>query len=183
LLLPYDSAITENLNFVRRRLFLGEVGKVDGPKEMSIVFIHSLRPDEWLLVAALAWAIAGVLLAFRRKLSPNKCIILVGCCAIIFVAALGSYIFEKIDAYSHITAVVTSPDAELRSLPTIASGHKLARLRMGTLVKINESRLGWVRISSDNANGWMLKKKITRIAPGNDLPPTKKIAKRIILKK
>jgi tetratricopeptide (TPR) repeat protein len=183
LLAPYDTAITENLNFVRRRLFLPEVDKIDGPTEMLIAASYSLRPDEWLLVAALAWAAAGMFLAFRRKLSLNKRIVFVGSCLVIFTAALGACIFEKLGSYSNDNAVVTSQDAELRSLPSMTSGSKLVRLRMGTVVRIIESRFDWVRIKSEDTKGWIQKSKMTRVAPGNELPPGKEIKKSIVLKK
>ena len=183
LLAPYDTAITENLNFVRRRLFLPEVNKIDGPTEMLVAASYSLRPDEWLLVAALAWAAAGIFFAFRRKLSLNKRIVFVGSCLIIFTAALGACIFEKLGSYSNDNAVVTSQDAELRSLPSMTSGSKLVRLRMGTVVKIIESRFDWMRIKSDNTKGWIQKSKMTRIAPGNELPPRRRVKKNIVLKK
>ena len=183
LLAPCDTAITENLNFVRRRLFLPEVNKIDGPTEMLVAGSHSLRPDEWLLIAALAWAAAGIFLAFRRKLSLNKRIVFVGSCLIIFIAAVGACVFEKLDVYSNDNAVVTSSSAELRSLPSMTSGSKLARLRMGTIVRIIESRFDWVRIKSDNTKGWMLKSQMTCIAPGNDLPPAKEVKKIIKIKK
>ncbi len=183
LLAPCDTAITENLNFVRRRLFLPVLNKIDGPTEMLLAGSHSLRPDEWLLIAALAWAAAGIFLAFRRKLSLNKRIVFVGSCMIIFTIAIAACIFEKMDAYSNDNAVVTSANAELRSLPSINSGSKLVRLRMGTVVKIIESRFDWVRIKSDNTKGWMQESHITRIAPGNDLPSVKETKKLIKIKK
>ena len=183
LLAPYDTAITENLNSVRRRLFLPQINKVDTPTKMLVVGCHSLRPDEWLLIAAIAWAAAGIFLAFRRKLSLNKCIVFVGTCLIIFLVAVGACIFEKFEAYSNANAVVTSPDAELRSLPSLSSGSKLVRLRMGTVIKVIESRFDWVRIKLDNTKGWMRKDQITRIAPGNDLPPKKGTKDTIKIKK
>jgi len=183
LLAPYDTAITENLNFVRRRLFLPEANKIDGPTEMLLAASYSLRPDEWLLVALFAWTAAGIFLAFRRKLSLNKRIVFVGCCIIIFTLSLGAMIFENLNAYSDAGAVVTSKNAELRSLPSLNSGSKLVRLRMGTVIRVIESRFDWVRIKSDNTKGWIQKSKITRIAPGNDLPPAREIGKTIKLKK
>jgi tetratricopeptide (TPR) repeat protein len=182
LLAPYDTAITENLNFVRRKLFLPEVNKIDGPTEMLLVANHSLRPDEWLLVAMFAWALGGIFLAFRRKLSFNKRIVFISSCTIIFILALGACIYEKMDAYSNKNAIITSPEAELRSLPSMRSGSKLVRLRMGTVVRVIESRFDWVRIKSDNTKGWIKKDKMTRIAPGNDLPPVKETKKIIKLK-
>ena len=183
LLAPYDTAITENLNSVRRRLFLPQINKVDTPTKMLVVGCHSLRPDEWLLIAAIAWAAAGIFLAFRRKLSLNKCIVFVGTCLIIFLIAVGACIFEKFEAYSNNNAVVTSPDAELRSLPSLSSGSKLVRLRMGTMVRVIESRFDWVRIKLDDTKGWMQKNQITRIAPGNDLPPARETKNTIRIKK
>ncbi|MDD5699249.1 MAG: BatD family protein [Victivallaceae bacterium] len=182
LLAPYDTAVTENLNFVRRRLFLPEVDRIDGPAEMLVAAGQSLRPDEWLLIAALAWAAAGIFLAFRRRLSRNKNIIFIGIWMIIFAAAAAACIFEQVGVYSNANAVVTSPSAELRSLPSMTSGSKLVRLRLGTVVKVIESRLDWVRIKSDNAEGWLRKDKITRIVPGNELPPPLKAAPEITLK-
>ena len=67
LLTPYDTATTENLNFVRRKLFIPEVDKVESPAEMLVAASQSLRPDEWLFVAVLAWAAAGIILAFRAN--------------------------------------------------------------------------------------------------------------------
>lgn len=183
LLAPCDTAITENLNSVRRRLFLPVVNKIDGPAKMLITGTHSLRPDEWLLIAALAWAAAGMFLAFRRKLSFNKLIVFVGSCLIVFAVAIAACVFEKLGAYSDDNAVVTSPNAELRSLPSTSSGSKLVRLRMGTVVKVMESRFDWVRIKSDNTNGWMQESHITRIAPGNDLPPAREAKKILKIKK
>ncbi len=169
-------------NFVRRGLFLPEVNKIDGPLEMLVAASNSLRPDEWLLIAALAWAGGGIFLAFRRKLSLNKSIIFIGACLIIFAAASGACIFEKLGAYSDANAVVTSASAELRSLPSATSGNKLVRLRMGTVVRIIESRFDWFRIQSENTKGWMQKNKMTRIAPGNELPPARVSKKNIALK-
>ncbi|MDD5599104.1 MAG: BatD family protein [Victivallaceae bacterium] len=183
LLAPYDTAITENLNFVRRRLFLPEIDKIESPTDMLIAASYALRPDEWLLLAVFAWALAGVFLAFRRKLTLNKRIIFVGSCLIIFAAALSACIYEQLGAYSNANAVVTSPDAELRSLPSSSSGSKLVRLRMGTVVRIIEPRFDWLRIKSESAKGWLHKSKITRIAPGNELPPAKETGKSIVLKK
>jgi hypothetical protein len=182
LLAPYDTAITENLNFVRRRLFLQPIDKIESPTDMLIAASYSLRPDEWLLVAVFGWMLAGIFMAFRRKLSRNKRIIFVGSCLIIFAAALSACIYEQLGAYSNANAVVTSPDAELRSLPSSTSGSRLVRLRMGTVVRIIESRFDWLRIKSEDTKGWMHKSKITRIAPGNELPPEKESRKSIVLK-
>jgi tetratricopeptide (TPR) repeat protein len=181
LLAPYDTSITENLNFVRRRLFMPEVNKIDGPTEMLKAASYSLRPDEWLLIALFAWTAAGIFLAFRRKLSHNKTIVFVGSCLIIFVLALGAAVFEKMTVYNDANAVVTSKSAELRSLPSVSSGRKLLRLRMGTVVRVIESRFNWVRIRSENTKGWIQKDKITSIAPGNKLPPAQELKKTIKL--
>jgi hypothetical protein len=40
-----------------------------------------------------------------------------------------------------------------------------------------------VRIKSDNTNGWMQESRITRIAPGNALPPVKEAKKILKIKK
>ena len=182
LLSPDDSAITENLNFVRRRLFLSEVNQIDSPTEMLIAAGCSLRPDEWILIAFLMWSVAGILLAFRRRLSRNKLIIFVGSSLIIMFAVIGACIYERTGSYSNKNAVVTSKDAELRTLPSEVSGSKLLRLRLGTVVRIMESRFNWVRIQSENLKGWVHEDKITRIAPGNNLPPERKSQKTVILK-
>jgi SH3-like domain-containing protein len=54
---------------------------------------------------------------------------------------------------------------------------------MGTVVRIIESRFDWLRIKSEDTKGWMHKSKITRIVPGNELPPAKEKGKSIVLKK
>jgi tetratricopeptide (TPR) repeat protein len=182
LLSPDDSAITENLNFVRRRLFLPEVNQIGSPTEMLIVACCSLRPDEWILIALLMWSATGVFLAFRRRLSRNKLIIFVGSSLIIMFAAIGACIYERTGNYSNKNAVVTVKDAELRTLPSEVSGSKLLRLRLGTVARIMESRFNWVRIQTENLKGWVQEDKITRIVPGNDLPPQNKSKKTMVIK-
>ncbi|MDD5727736.1 MAG: BatD family protein [Victivallales bacterium] len=184
LLNPDDTAITENLNFVRRRLWMPEVNKIESPTEMLMVAAASLRPDEWLLTALLAWSATGVFLAFRRRLSRNKLIIFIGASLIIILIAIIAYVFECTGDYSGRNAVVTAGDAELQSLPSMTSGSKLMRLRLGTVVKVVESRFNWVRIEADNnMKGWLQADKITRIAPGNPLPPEKSPETARIIKK
>ena len=182
LLNPDDSAIMENLNFVRRRLFLPEVNQIGSPTEMLIAAGCSLRPDEWILVALLMWSTAGIFLAFRRRLSRNKLIIFVGSSLIIMFVAIGACVYERTGNYSNKNAVVTVKDADLRTLPSEVSGSKLLRLRLGTVVRIMESRFNWVRIQSENLKGWVQEGKITRIAPGNELPPKRESKKTLVIK-
>ncbi|QSH42200.1 BatD family protein [Lentisphaerota bacterium ZTH] len=171
LLAPEDNAILDNLNFIRRKFFQAVAGQVNNPRELVISTRNSLRPDQWLLIAMIAWAAAGAVLAFRRRLSTNKLIILLGICGIVFLICGAAIVTEQLGPYSNANAVITSANAELFSLPSKSSGRKLAHLQPGSRVYIVEERFDWLRVVSNGSDGWILKVNLTRIAPANPLPP------------
>ncbi|MCP3967800.1 MAG: tetratricopeptide repeat protein [Lentisphaerae bacterium] len=171
LLNPDDDAIIDKLNYVRRKFYQPLADTARNPQELVISTRNSLRPDQWFLIAMFAWAGAGIVLAFRRKLTANKMVILLGLCGIVFTACISALITEQLGPYSESNAVITSSNAELYSLPSKSSGRQLAHLRPGSKVNIVEERFDWLRIISNGSDGWILKDNLTRIAPGNPLPP------------
>ncbi len=170
LLDPIDSAVTENLNFVRRKLFLPEVGVVRHPGDLLMSFRDLLRPDQWLLAACIIWFLMGVLLAFRSKLSGNKMAIMSIICCFIFSLCVVAYLTQKRGNYSSANAVVVVDNTELRGLPSHASGKTEMRLRGGARVQIVEPRMEWVRINVDGCEGWVHRDDIISIAPGGRIP-------------
>jgi tetratricopeptide (TPR) repeat protein len=170
LLEPTDSAITENLNFVRRKLFQPEVGQVKNPGDLVRLIRDSLRPDQWLIVVAAAWAAACLILAARRSLTKNKLIILLGLCVIVMGLSLTAMLSEQSGSYSQANAVIMCENTELRSLPSTTSGKVEVKLRSGMKVEIIEPRMNWVRVKFDGAEGWVEKDNLIKIAPGGRIP-------------
>ena len=170
LLAPGDSDIVENLNYVRRKLFQPQTGEIKDPASLIKAMRDNLRPDQWLLIAAIACAASGGILAFKRSLSFNKLSILLG---IVSLAALLSIIAAATqyqNDYNPDIAVIMTDNAKLRSLPSESSGQVEAKLQSGTKVKIVESRQDWSRVRCGEADGWLKSDQILCIAPGCHLP-------------
>ena len=170
LLEPTDSAITENLNFVRRKLFQPQLGKVNNPGELAIVLRDNLRPDQWLLITATACFAAGLLLTFRRSMSTNKLIVLLGFCGIVLMLSIVSIIYQHYGPYGSENAIITASNAELRSLPSETSGKVDLKLQNGSRVRIIEPRMDWMRVKVDENEGWLPSDQLIRITPGGRIP-------------
>ncbi len=155
LLAPRDSDITENLNFVRRKLMQPEIGQISNPGDLVLAVRDSLRPDHWLLVLAGAWCCFWLGAACRRKLGFNRKLLLLITIGIITLAA-GTALFTQLSGpYAGNQAVVLHNGTRLRSLPSDQSGKVERTLREGDRIQIIESRRDWILVRTDNAEGWL----------------------------
>ena len=173
LLAPNDSDIGENLNYVRRKLFQPQVGEIKDPAGLIKVMRDNLRPDQWLLIAAIAWAVAGGVLAWRRSLSFNKLVILLGIAGLAALLAIAAAVTQDCGDYNPDVAVIMNDNVKMFSLPSESSGHVELKLQSGSKVKVIESRQEWSRIRYGDAEGWINASQMLRIAPGNRLPGQK----------
>ena len=173
LLAPNDSDITENLNYVRRKLFQPQIGEIKDPASLIKALRDNLRPDQWLLIAAIACAAGGGIMAFRRSLSFNKRSILLGIVSLTALLAIVAAATQYQNDYNPDIAVIMTDNAKLRSLPSESSGQVEAKLQSGTKVKIVESRQEWSRVRCGEADGWIKSDHILCIAPGCHLPEQK----------
>ncbi len=170
LLAPNDSDITENLNYVRRKLFQPQTGEIKDPASLIKALRDNLRPDQWLLIAAIACAAGGGIMAFRRSLSFNKLSILLGIVSIAALLSIVAAATQYHNDYNPDIAVIMTDNAKLHSLPSESSGQVEAKLQSGTKVKIVESRQEWSRVRCGEADGWIKSDQILAIAPGCHLP-------------
>jgi tetratricopeptide (TPR) repeat protein len=173
LLAPNDSDIVENLNYIRRKLFQPQIGEIKDPAGLIKAMRDNLRPDQWLLIAAIAWAAAGCVLAWRRSLSFNKLIILLGIAALTALLSIAAAVTQWRGDYDPDIAVIMNDNVKLRSLPSESSGQVELKLQSGSKVRIIESRQEWARIHYGDADGWINAGQMVRIAPGNRLPSQK----------
>jgi tetratricopeptide (TPR) repeat protein len=154
-LAPMDSDIFENMNLVRRKLFLPEVGAAKNPLELLLNLRDDLRPDQWMLFIGLGWLLCGLALGLRHYVRYSRWFVplLVG--MVIIVVGLVSVISQYGTTYSCDTAVITGRNVPVYSLPSEKSGKTDLKLRDGEEVQVEERRMDWVRVRADNAEGWI----------------------------
>jgi tetratricopeptide (TPR) repeat protein len=170
LLAPYDSEITENLNYVKRKLFQPETGKIRNPLDLVMNLRNQLRPDQWLAIAAGLWLLLGIGLALRQRYSKNKLIVLLVVVGFALSVALAAVVSQYLGDYRGNNAVVIGGMVKIYSLPSDSTAREIARVSGGTLVKISEKRIDWVRIRYDNTEGWVRCDDISSTSPGGKLP-------------
>ena len=163
---PSDSDIFENLNVVRRKLMLPEVGKVKNPLDSIINIRDSFRPDEWLLFAAILWTALWLTLIIRNYLTSAQLITLLSVIALALALCLTAYIAQKYSTYSHKYALVIQK-APVYSLPTDISEKSNFELTPGTEVQIEETRHDWKRIRNEESEGWVKGDVVKSLCPYN----------------
>ena len=131
--------------------------------EKNVSVLDYFRPDDYIMTAAVFLAIALVFIALRKKM---PLVPLVG--AVIFSLLLASFMlfaaWQRAKAYDPSLAMVTARDAALRAVPMAKSG-KSAALPEGTILQLKEENNGFVRVESDNVNGWVRKSDLWQIFP------------------
>lgn len=157
LLSPRDSDIRENLNLVCRKLMLPETGKLENPKDLLVNVRDMLRPDEWMLLGALLWACAGIVLAFRRKfISTVNLAAVLSVIGLLFVLTVAASISQVGSSYSPNTAVVVMKNIQVYLLPSENSKQTDFRISCGEKVRIEEERESWLRVRTENGSeGWI----------------------------
>lgn len=164
LLAPRDSAIQENLNFVRRKLFLPETGQITNPKELIVYWRDLLRPDQWLMAATVFWSAAFLFLLLRRRIGPGKFYVLLGMLVVLIGLCLTAASFQRSGPYNPDRALTIAAHTRLRSLPSETTGQVEQTLPAGTPLTILESRTDYYRVRTvNNAEGWVNTTDISRI--------------------
>jgi len=163
-LAPSDSDIRENLNLVRRKLMLPEIDKVKNPIDSLKNIRDSLRPDEWLLVAAFLWFLIWIILIFRWFLSMPALVSTVSIVIIALILSLISYFAQLNSTYSSKYALVVKK-APVYTLPTDVSEKSEFELTPGSEVTIEEQRHSWDRIRNDESEGWVKSDVIQPFCP------------------
>lgn len=165
LISPSNSEILHNLNVTRNKLslpplyndksFMGQVKNIR----------DNLRPDQWILIFAISWLIAFIAIILKRK-SKSKLpyvllivIIVVAVISIIFAISLNNSL------YSSDTAVITSPEPVLYTLPSPRSDKSSAQLNYGENVIVKERINNWIRIRDGKTEGWIEDKDIQIVWP------------------
>ncbi len=169
LLAPNDSDIIENLNFVRKKLFLQPVGEVNDPSGLLRVMRDTIRPDQWGLIIAAAWFCLCVIIAYRRSLTSNKLIVLLGICTIAAAVAATAIISQYRGDYAENLAVVMN-NVKLRSLPSEITGQEESIVKAGSKVNIIEPRAEWSRVRYGDSDGWVRSNSMIPITPGSPVP-------------
>lgn len=167
LLDPRDQDILQNLNYVRRLLFLPETYQTQTPWELLIYLRDILRPDEWLLFGAILFFVLFIILTFRRRLSHysyiSSSIILI----VLILLSVGVFINQNGTIYSDKNAIVTIRNPIIHSLPASDSSDIKMPLDIGDDVKIQDKMDDWTLISSKNNKtiGWVKNNSVEQIWP------------------
>lgn len=164
-LAPRDSDIRENLNHVRRKLMLPEIGGSENPVELLISCRDSVRPDEWLLMAAFTWMLIGIMFAFRRQFISGKWMFASVILSLVFLLNIVAYFFQVGLTYSAKSAVVLQKNIPVYTLPSQNSRIAELRLNPGEELCIEEERHDWMRIRTGAAEGWVRSDAVSRLWP------------------
>gem|GEM_PF-4485354 len=148
-LAPLDPVISEDLRQVNTALKLPEYngGTVSRYRDM-------LRPDWYLLAAAVALAALMLFGAVRRKLPPVLVHLTLLAAATIFVLAAAAMYFQMHGTYRPDRAVVLGTTQELRALPA-SKGNVVAVIPGGSDARIIDRNGEFVRIDAGGQDGWL----------------------------
>ena len=162
---PGDSDIRENLNFVRRKLLLPEIGESGTPIDSLENFRDSFRPDTWMLIIAITWSMCWLSLALRRLLSRRKWVTSFIVACLLFVCSIIAYVTQQEFTYNKTYAIVVKRGVPVYMLPSAQSGDAGFKLRAGEEVSIEEERHNWLRVRQDHSEGWVQSDSVQRVWP------------------
>jgi len=169
LLAPNDNDILENLNYVRRKLFLPQLGITSNPWELILNARNHLRPDQWLALASAMWLVIFTAIALRRYYSRAKLVSMMLTCGLISALLVTAAISQYYSSYSTRRAMIISKMVKLYSLPSIKNAREISRVGAGASVEILERRIDWVYIRHDNCEGWVAVNALATLMPGTKL--------------
>ncbi len=167
LLDPRDQDTLQNLNYVRRLLFLPPLYQTGTPFELLIYIRDILRPDEWLLGGAILFFVLFMVLTFRRRVS-HYAFISASIILIVFILlSIGMFINQNRTIYSYKNAIVTERNPVVYSLPSADSSEEKITVTIGEEVKVQDKLDNWTLISSENNKiiGWVNSTAVEQIWP------------------
>ncbi|MBE6357000.1 MAG: protein BatD [Lentisphaerae bacterium] len=123
-----------------------------------------IRPDGYILLAAVMAAVICVVAAFRNRIGRRIMAAVIVLCVIFAVSGIIAAVTLKQTVYSGTAAVVVAKSAELSSIPANSGGSR-AKLPEGTRVDISGSNGDFVRVSGENISGWMKKTDVEKLFP------------------
>jgi tetratricopeptide (TPR) repeat protein len=136
----------------------------------SFFYWHrTLAPAERMRIAALCFALAGVLVAVSIRFRSNSARNLAILPALAWIALTGSLALDPADRSAN-EGVVTAPEAVARSADSVNAPPRFAQpLPMGTELRVLERRDDWVRVALANGReAWVRSSSVTSIAPSDD---------------
>lgn len=148
-LAPLDPVISEDLRQVNTALKLPEYGGGAVGRYRDL-----LRPDWYLLTAAVALAALALFGAARRKLPPVLFRATVLAAATVLVLAAAAMYFQMRGTYHPDRAVVLGTTQELRALPA-SKGNVVAVIPGGSDARIIDRNGEFVRIDANGQDGWL----------------------------
>lgn len=164
-LAPRDSDILENLNLTRRKLSLPQKHILNSPSDVPPYLRDMFRPDEWIFLTGIGLMLIFIGLGLRRLLGKQGIpITVLTAGAVIAVLSVTAMISQQMTSYNDAEAIVLTRSTALRALPSEQSA-KLndIMLQQGETVRIEETRLDWVRIRTGAAEGWVRRQDIQPI--------------------
>jgi len=164
-LAPGDSDILENLNFVRRKLLLPEIGDSKTPIDSLENFRDCFRPDTWMLIIAVAWSLCWLSLACRRMLSNRKWASALIISSLLLILSILAYVSQQHYTYNQADAIVVKRGVPVYMLPSEQSGNAGFKLRAGEEVSIEEERHDWLRVREGHSEGWVKSDTVKRVWP------------------
>ena len=164
-LAPRDSDALENLNFIRRKLLLPEVYQGKTPIAILCSARDSFRPDEWMVIFAIAWFIVFISLIMKRFTPPKIWLTSICFAAAVSIISLFAAFSAEKALYNNESALVVKKSAKIYTLPSTESSMATFALAPGEQVKIEEKLNNWVRIRKGHAEGWVNQNSIRKIWP------------------
>lgn len=153
-LAPRNSDIQVNLDMTRRKLLLGEKYRIERPSDLLVRTRDALRFDEWILAAAIGFALFLIALGLRPRFRLGwRLTASLG--VLLLASALTAALVQRAALYSGREAVVIRRNVPLYSLPSETATKVQSRLKEGREVNVEETRLGWARIRSGGEAGWV----------------------------
>ncbi len=149
LLLPCDRQILDNLNISRTKALLPKLHEIKSPGDLFANFRDLLRPDQWLVLAALTW-FAGWVVCFAVKKHRYW---FAGLAALVIAVALANIWWQQNGAYNPARLIMVKA-AELRSFPNASAKVELT-LPAGTDARLLDRKDDYCFIDSGGKTGWI----------------------------
>jgi tetratricopeptide (TPR) repeat protein len=162
---PRNSDILENLNFVRRKLFLPEVYQAKTPIALLQSARDSFRPDEWMIIFAAAWFTAFIALIFKKFAAIKIWVTILSLAIIVAIISIIAVISEKAEVYNSKIALVIEKNVKIHTLPSDDSSKATFILNPGDQVQIKEKINKWLRIRKEKAEGWVKQDSVAKVWP------------------